>query len=292
MRLTSSVASRSDYWLQEQRFRQPAAYINIYTCMSGIPFRISTFHNPIAYTYIHMELSESRFYMYIYSPTLYITYTHTRIGKYFFLFSSGRQWSIWMFVCECTGSPCKTLWWWAYYSERRMALFIYLFIYFFFLSILTHAHVCAYMYACTYVCVCVYVYIYVRPWLALYLSVCYLRDVVVRGWKIFFFFFVVFRWLVDWLIGSWVEDPADLRRDVWRIYYVDAVSISMYMYIRCQRIGIYYIYIIYNIDRRTVYPISKIGCCWCCYYYCRCCCCACSCCWCLVILLYTPFVFS
>lgn len=21
-------------------------------------------------------------------------------------------------------------------------------------------------------------------------------------------------WLIDWLVGSWVEDPADLRRDV------------------------------------------------------------------------------
>lgn len=187
---------------------------------------------------------------------------------------SGRQWSIWMFVCECTGSPCKTLWWWAYYSERRMALFIYLFI---FLSILTHAHVCAYMYACTYVCVCVYVYIYVRPWLALYLSVYYLRDVVVRGWKIFF---VVFRWLVDWFVGG-----GSGRSTAWCVTYI-LCGCCLYLYVYVYTVPTYRH--IYNIYRRTVYPISKIGCCWCCYYYCRCCCCACSCCWCLVILLYTP----
>lgn len=127
---------------------------------------------------------------------------------------------------------------------------------------------------------CAYTYTYTCAHDSHYIYQCAIFATLWSGGGRFFSWF--FRWLVDWLVGSWVEDPADLRRDVWRIYYVDAVSISMYMYIQCQRIGIY------NIYRWTVYPISKIGYCWCCcYYYCRCCC-ACSCCWCLVILLYIP----
>lgn len=261
---------------------QPHISIYIRACQESLFVSLSSTIRLLIHIYT-WSFSESRFYMYIYSPTLYITYTHTRIGKYFFLFSSGRQWSIWMFVCECTGSPCKTLWWWAYYSERRMALFIYLF--FFSIDSNSRARVCVYV--CVYIRMRVRIRIHIRAPMTriIFISVLSSRRC---GPGMEDFFFVVFRWLVDWLIGSWVEDPADLRRDVWRIYYVDAVSISMYMYIRCQRIGIY----IYNIYHRTVYPISKIDCCWCCYYYCRCCCCACSCCWCLVILLYTPFVFS
>lgn len=108
---------------------QPHISIYIRACQESLFVSLPSTIRLLIHIYT-WSFSESRFYMYIYSPTLYITYTHTRIGKYFFLFSSGRQWSIWMFVCECTGSPCKTLWWWAYYSERRMALFIYLFFFY------------------------------------------------------------------------------------------------------------------------------------------------------------------
>lgn len=139
--------------------------------------------------------------MYIYSPTLYITYTHTRIGKYFFFFravGSGR------FEClsvsalvalarRCGGEHIILRDVWHYLS-------IYLFI--FFLSILTHAHVCAYMYACTYVCVCVYVYIYVRPWFAYYIYQCAIFATLWSGDGRFFSWFSD-GWSIGWLVRGW-----------------------------------------------------------------------------------------
>lgn len=117
-----------------------------------------------------------------------------------------------MFVCECAGSLARRsggehiiL------RDTYIYIYIYMAFYIYFFRGLAHAHVCAYMYACTYMCA--YTYTYTCAHGSHLYSVYYPRDVVVRG---------VFRdfswfpdgWSVDWLVGSWVEGPADLRRDV------------------------------------------------------------------------------
>lgn len=158
-----------------------------------------------------------------------------------------------------------------------------LFIYFFSIDSNSRARVCVYV--CVYIRMRVRIRIHIRaPMIRIiFISVLSSRRCGPGMEDFFFRGFPMVGWLVDWFVGG-----GSGRSTAWcvtyiYIYYVDAVSISMYMYIRYANVlGIY------NIYRRTVYPISKIGCCWCCYYYCRCCCCACSCCWCLVILLYTP----
>lgn len=165
-------------------------------------------------------------YMYIYSPTLYITYTHTRIDKYFFFFRSGRQWSIWMFVCECTGSPCKTLWWWAYYSERRMALFIYLF--FFSSDSSSHARVCVYV--CVYIRMRVRIRIHIRAPMTriIFISVLSSRRC---GPRVEDFSWFSDDWLIGWLVRGW------------RIRQIYGVMCDVYIYILCGCCLYLYVYV-------------------------------------------------
>lgn len=131
--------------------------------------------------------------MYIYSPTLYITYTHTRIDKYFFFFfravGSGRFECLSVSALVALARRCGG----EHIILRDVYGIIYLFI-LFFLAILAHAHVCAYMYACTYVYACAYTYTYTCAHDSHNIYQCAIFATLWSGGGRFF---VVFRWLVD-----------------------------------------------------------------------------------------------
>lgn len=65
---------------------------------------------------------------------------------------------------------------------------------------------------CVYVCVYMRIRIHIRaPMARIIFYQCAIPVTLSGGWKIFF---PMVGWLVGWLIDSWVEGPADLRRDV------------------------------------------------------------------------------
>lgn len=134
-----------------------------YTCMSGIPFRISTFLDPIAYTYIHGASLRAVFYV-----SDFMTYIY--IGRYFFFFravGSGRFECLSVSALIALARRCGG----EHIILRDTYIYGIIYIIYIFFSSDSSSRARVFVYVCVYINVCVYVYIYVRPWLAFNISV-------------------------------------------------------------------------------------------------------------------------
>lgn len=197
------------------------------------------------------------FFFFLFLFDLYHIYIYTLL--WFFIYF----WTVTvvdrMFVCECTGSLCETLWWWAF----NINIYIYWRVDF-------ESYFDTRDSACrervtlsTLRCIYYYYYYFVDKHYTLYRAYLqfFFSMVVCRKYLTLLFCLTASRWLV--------KGPADLRRNVW--YKCRYIYLS---YIWCMFVVFPVVVILLLLLLLLLWYIVII-----CYIGCSCCCCcSCNCC--------------